>query len=73
MPCSQLHFLDYYSCMDTRSLGGRTTDSTGQIAQIVGRGFGATRVAALGRRRDPGWVARREKITGDSGSLWKPE
>jgi hypothetical protein len=48
---------------------GRTTDSTGQIAQIVGRGFGATRVAALGRRRDPGWVARREKITGDSGSL----
>jgi hypothetical protein len=28
-------------------------------------------VAALGRRRDPGWVARREKITGDSGSLWE--
>jgi hypothetical protein len=50
---------------------GRTTDSTGQIAQIVGRGFGGTRVAALGRRRDPGWVARREKITGDSGSLWE--
>jgi hypothetical protein len=25
----------------------------------------------LGRRRDPGWVARREKITGDSGSLWE--
>ena len=50
---------------------GRTTDSTGQIAQIVGRGFGGTRVAALGRRRDPGWVVRREKITGDSGSLWE--
>jgi hypothetical protein len=46
-------------------------DSTGEIAQIVGWGFGAIRVAALRRRRDPGWVTCREKITGDSSSLWE--
>jgi hypothetical protein len=33
--------------------------------------LGARRAAALGRRRDPGWVARREKIPGDSGFLWE--
>jgi hypothetical protein len=33
--------------------------------------LGARRAAALGRRRDPGWVARREKIPGDFGFLWE--
>jgi hypothetical protein len=46
-------------------------DPTRKIAQVVGWGLGSRRAAALGRCRDPGWVARREKIPGDSGFIWE--
>ncbi|ONM04442.1 30S ribosomal protein S17, chloroplastic isoform X1 [Zea mays] len=39
--------------------------------RVVGWGLGSRRAAALGRCRDPGWVARREKIPGDSGFIWE--